>query len=437
MTFFAQLGSIGSLIGILLIGALSGCTTNPVTGESQFSLISPQQEVAIGAKQYSPSQQSQGGVYTVDPDVTAYVNQVGQKLAAQSDRPGLPYEFVVLNNDVPNAWALPGGKIAINRGLLVHLDDEAQLAAVLGHEVVHAAARHSAQQMTQSVLLGVGTTLAAAAGSQSEYGQLAGIGAQVGAALYQARYGRSQELESDYYGMNYMAKAGYDPQAAVELQQTFVKFSEGRQSSWVEGLFASHPPSQQRVERNRDHAKELTGSLRNRQVYQREIAQILKDQPAYDKHAEAQKTASEGNYDKALALTNEAMKMQPKEPSFPTTRGQILLQKKDYRGAVEAFNRANRLYPEYFMPLLGRGLAEKQMKNFAAAEQDLEASNALLPTQAAVFHLGEIKLQQGDKQKAIAYFQQSAQGTGELAEKSQAYLQELQPATNSSSVNSN
>ena len=107
--------------------AISGCSVNPVTGKNQLSIISPQQEIAIGEKNYSPSRQSQGGDYYLDPALQSYISGVGKKLAAVSDRPNLPYEFVVLNNRVPNAWALPGGKIAINTGLLVLLDDEAQL----------------------------------------------------------------------------------------------------------------------------------------------------------------------------------------------------------------------------------------------------------------------------------------------------------------------
>ncbi|MBR9909924.1 MAG: M48 family metalloprotease [Gammaproteobacteria bacterium] len=416
------------LAGILLtLSALAGCTTNPVTGESQFTIISPQQEVAMGAQQYGPSQQSQGGLYMVDPELSVYVNQVGQKLAAKSGRPDLPYEFVVLNNDSPNAWALPGGKIAINRGLLVHLQDEAQLAAVLGHEVVHAAARHGAQQMTQSVILGVGTQIAVAAGGRTEYGQLIGTGAQLGSAMYQARYGREQELEADRYGMLYMARAGYDPDAAVELQETFLRLAEGRQSNWLEGLFASHPPSAQRVEANREHAAKLTGSNRNQAAYQRAIAQINRDKAAYAKHQEAIAAANSGDFDKARSLVNQAMKLQPREALFPATMGQLQLQAKNFKQAISYFEQSHKLYPEYYLPLLGSGIAARQLKSYQRAEQDLVASSKLLPTQAAAFYLGEVKLAQGDKQQAITYFQHAAQAGGELGEKSQAYLQELVP----------
>jgi len=140
----------GFLFGLIL--ALIACSTNPVTGKKELSFVGEDWELEIGAKQYSPSRQSQGGDYLADPHVQAYVNKVGQRVASVSDRK-LPYEFKVINSSVPNAWALPGGKIAINRGLLIEMETEAELAAVLGHEVVHAAAKHGAKGFTRGTLL--------------------------------------------------------------------------------------------------------------------------------------------------------------------------------------------------------------------------------------------------------------------------------------------
>ena len=134
---------------------LAGCSVNPVTGKREMVLMSTAQEIEMGRQNYMPMQQSQGGKYDIDPALTTYVQRVGSKVAAQSGV-DLPYEFVVLNNSVPNAWALPGGKIAINRGLLTELESEAELAAVLGHEAVHAAARHSAQQQSRAMIMQVG-----------------------------------------------------------------------------------------------------------------------------------------------------------------------------------------------------------------------------------------------------------------------------------------
>jgi predicted Zn-dependent protease len=244
------------LVLLLSLGLGAGCSVNPVTGERELVLMSTAEEIEMGRQNYVPMQQSQGGQYDVDPELTAYVRGVGDKVAAQSGV-DLPYEFVVLNNSVPNAWALPGGKIAINRGLLTELESESELAAVLGHEAVHSAARHSAQQQTRAMILQVGVIGTAIAASDSEYGGLIAGGANLLAQAGLARYGRKAELESDAYGMDYMSKAGYDPQGAVDLQETFVRLSEGRKTDWLSGLFASHPPSTERVAANRAKAASL------------------------------------------------------------------------------------------------------------------------------------------------------------------------------------
>ena len=196
---------IATLFGLLVAAfTLSGCGVNPVTGKKEIQFVSEASEIKIGEQQYAPTQQSQGGDFDILPDLTAYVNEVGQKLAAVSDRK-LPYEFVVLNNPVPNAWALPGGKIAVNAGLLTELKNEAELAAVLGHEIVHAAARHGAKAQERGTLMQVGLAAAqigaAISDVDSNVANLALQGAGVGAQLVQQKYGRDQELESDEYGM--------------------------------------------------------------------------------------------------------------------------------------------------------------------------------------------------------------------------------------------
>ena len=206
---------------------LYGCAVNPVTGKRQLQIIPESQELRIGEQQYAPSRQMQGGDYEVDSSLTEYVNSVGQRLAAVSDRK-LPYEFEVINNSVPNAWALPGGKIAVNRGLLIELNNEAELAAVLGHEIVHAAARHGAQGIERGMLLQGAVAVSGVAAGGSNYANLAVRGAQMAAGLINQKYGRDAERESDFYGMQYMSRAGYDPRAAITLQEVFVRLSEDR-----------------------------------------------------------------------------------------------------------------------------------------------------------------------------------------------------------------
>lgn len=410
-----------------LFGALTACSINPVTGERQLSLMSAEQEVALGAENYLPSQQSQGGRYVVDPELTLYVQKVAQRLAEVSDRPNLPYEVVVLNNGVPNAWALPGGKMAINRGLLAELEDESQLAAVLGHEIVHAAARHGATQQTRNILLQAGMMAAgvAAAESDSQYGSLAMGALGVGAQAWQAQYSRSHELEADRYGMEYMVEAGYDPEGAVELQKKFMELSKNQNSNWLQGLFASHPPSQERMELNRKLAQQYGDGKRNKQEFMRATSQLREDQKAYENYEQARKLASEGDYDKALSLVESAIEQQPKENLFWEMKGRLLVAKDREKDAIAAFDRAIAANPEFFRPLVLRGVTHKKLDNNRQAEADLEASLQLLPTQLASYHLGELALARGNAAEAIGYFRAAVQGGGELGQAAQNQLTKL------------
>ncbi|MBK8188363.1 MAG: M48 family metalloprotease [Cellvibrio sp.] len=395
---------------------ISACVTNPVTGKKEFTTMSPEDEVAQGTQNYMPAQQMQGGQYQVDPALTAYVQTIGKKLVAVSDRKELPYEFVVLNNDIPNAWAMPGGKLAINRGLLIYLQDEAQLAAVLGHEIVHAAARHGAQQQTQGTLLGVGTlvTSLVLAEKKPEYG-LAAMGVMtVGSQAWQAKYSRAHETQSDTVGMKYMHKAGYDPQAAVELQEIFLKLQDGKEPGFIDGLFASHPPSKARIAANKKEATKYSGGLRNKSQYQKAIAQLVKDKPAYEKFENAQKAMSMKNYIDALALVDQAIQQQPRENLFWDLKGEALLRQEKPTEAINALTQSIEQNPKYFKPYVMRGVAYQATNKLDLAEKDLLTSQRYLPTQDAVYYLGEVYLSKGNRSKASEYFQQAAQAGGEL-----------------------
>ncbi len=378
------------LILLLALVAAGGCATNPVTGKQELTLVSESQEISIGKQQYAPVRQSQGGDYTVDPQVQAYVSQVGQRLAAVSDRQ-LPYEFKVLNDSVPNAWALPGGKIAINRGLLTELKSEAELAAVLGHEVVHAAARHGAKGMERGILLQGALVVATIATQNTGYANIAQMGASVGAQLVTQKYGRDAERESDYYGMRYMSRAGYDPQGAVDLQKTFVKLSEGRSQDWLSGLFASHPPSQERVENNiRDAAALPKSGEVGRDRYQQKIAHLTKSKPAYDAYDEAQEALSEGNAERARSLVEKAISIEPREGHFHSLLGDLEQRNRRFSAAHRNYDKAISLNDGFFYYHLQRGLVNERLKANAKARRDLERSVELLPTADAFNSLGNI-----------------------------------------------
>lgn len=412
-----------------LIPILTGCVTNPVTGAQEVGFVSTAQQISVGEQQYRPAQQMQGGLYRVDPALTAYVAEVGGRLARYSNI-NLPYEFVVLNNSVPNAWALPGGKLAINRGLLLELRNEAELAAVLGHEIVHAAARHGAKQMERSILLQGALVVTAVTAEGTPVADSVMQGAQMAANLVNLKYGRDAEREADYYGTRMLAQAGYDPNAAVTLQETFLKLSQESGSSGAGVMFSSHPPSAERVANNRGLVETLrregfTGGEYRSQEYQSAISRLRRDAPAYKAHDEARKALLEGNLDRSLELVAAAIEQQGAEPSFHGLRGEIRLRQKRWADARTNFDRAIERDDAYYAYYLGRGMARVGEGERTSAKSDFEASIELLPTTIAYLELGKIAEAEGNLEAAARYYEAAGQSTGPVGDEARARLARL------------
>ena len=367
---------------IWLLVATAGCTVNPVTGRQELALLGVSWEIATGERNFAPMQQAGGGVYAVDPVLTDYVARVGNRIAVHADR-DLPYEFVVLNSDVPNAWAMPGGKIAVNRGLLVQLDSEAELAALLGHEIVHAAAGHSARNVERSLLLQGTSLIVEEATADEDYARQARLAANLASALVGQRYSREAERESDYHGMRYMAAAGYDTRAAVTLQEKLLAL--GDEPGWLAGLFASHPPSSERVARNRATLDRIGGvdGETGRERYQAVIGYAKSKQPAYDLAAEARDLAGRGATGQALAKLDAAIRIESDDGKFYGMKGDLLRGAGRYDQALAQYDQAI-LRDRHYSFYLGRGLTYGRLGRRSEAIRDLETSNGLLPTQAAV-----------------------------------------------------
>ncbi len=266
-----------SACGLVLLWLLAGCAVNPVTGHSDFVLMSEDQEIAIGREEH-PKILKQFGQVAM-PELQTYVQSVGERLAANSHRPELVYRFTVLDSSEVNAFALPGGYIYITRGLLAYLNSEAELAAVLGHEIGHVTARHAVRQYSTAAATGIiGSILAAQVGVQGAH-DLANV---LGTALVRG-YGREHELESDRLGAEYLARAGYDPQAMLRVigvlknQELFEKQlaqEEGREPHIYHGVFATHPDNDQRLQEvvNAAHQFRTTAGLDdNREAFLKHI----------------------------------------------------------------------------------------------------------------------------------------------------------------------
>lgn len=399
----------GLFLSLILAG---GCAVNPVTGERELSLMSTEAEIATGERYYRQLQQAGGGLYTADPALTEYVRQVGRRLAAVSDRK-LPYEFVVLNSDVANAWALPGGKIGVTRGLLEALDNEAELAALLGHEIVHAAARHGARRMQRAQLGELALLGVAVAAQESGYSQLIGFGSGIALHLFTQKYNRDDERESDYYGMKYMRAAGYDTSAAVSLQEKFVTLAEGKEQTWLQGLFETHPPSTERVGNNRAALAEFpAGGTLGRAAYRERTAYLRARTDAYKAAREAEDSL-DSNPAAALRAIDGAIAREPGEARFHGIRGRILARQGRHREAIRAFDAAIERDANYYAYHLGRGLSHDRLGRRARARSDLERSMDLLPTAEAAYALGRIRFEDGDRQAAKSLFEFAARSGGE------------------------
>ena len=405
-----------SILIALVVGlSLTACGTNPVTKKKEFQFVSQEKEIAIGKENYSPARQSQGGDYIIDPELTAYVQNVGNRLAAVSDRPDLPYEFVVLNDYTPNAWAMPGGKIAFNRGLMYELNSEAELAAVMGHEIVHAAARHGAKSMERGIFI-QGAMIAVGIGTQnSDYANLAVGASQLGAQLISSKYGRDAESESDYYGMLYMKKAGYDPTAAVTLQETFVRLSQGRESNFITGLFASHPPSPERVADNKvTLAKIGAGGEMGVETYAQKVGKLKATKSAYKAYDDAIAALKKNDVATATALAQKAIAEEPREPRFQELLGDIALTQKKNTEALSFYDKAIKMQPDYFKPHVQSGIALFNMGKKKEAEPFLMRANQLLPTAPGHALLGDIAEERGDIDGALKHYQIAASSNSEI-----------------------
>ncbi len=233
-----------AMVGLLSLG---GCATVSETGRSQVLLISPSEEARMGLTAFQKVKASE--TVSTDAKHAALVRKVGGRISKVAPMPHAQWEFVLFEDSSPNAFALPGGKVGINTGILKITQNEAGLATVMGHEVAHAVARHGAERMSQGVLVQLGgAVLGAALGGESaltrEVAQQAyGLGTQLGVML---PYSRVHELEADELGLLYMARAGYDPNEAVAFWQRFADYNRKRGGK-PPAFLSTHPVDAKRI----------------------------------------------------------------------------------------------------------------------------------------------------------------------------------------------
>lgn len=391
---------------------LYGCATDPVTGRQVLMMVSEEDEIALD-KQQSPYQFSNDYGSIQDAPLNSYISQVGKSLASQSHRPHMPFSFRGVNAAYINAYAFPGGSIAVTRGILVELENEAELAALLGHEIGHVNARHTAEQLSSSKLTQALLTTASLATSAAGYGGAAdlvqGLGG-LGAGALLAKYSRDNEREADALGMEYMTRAGYTPRGMIGLMEVLLDSHE-RNPSAVEMMFATHPMSNERhqtaiknaenkyadrlaLPEYKERYMDNTAKLRSKKSTIKNIQAAEKDLRKKNPTAAAEKLdqalkQSPNDYaallmmakcqvaldkvDQAERYALQATEAYPAEAQAHQLSGILSFENKRYAMAYKQFNEYDRILPGNPQIIFYRGLSLEGMEKKQEAARDYSA----------------------------------------------------------------
>lgn len=351
-------------------GFVAGCATNPVTGESQLMLVSEQQEIDLD-KQHSPHQFSADYGASQDSKLNAYVDGVGRRLAALSHRPQMPYSFRVVNANYVNAYAFPGGSIAATRGILLKLEDEAELAALMGHELGHVNARHTAEVMSKGMIANVLVGgLSAYVGATTGLGDVAAQIGMLGSGALLASYSRDNERQADDLGMRYLVKGNYGPQGMVGLMDMLKSLSKGGHSS-VQMLFSTHPMSSERYDTavntaNTTH-RAAKGKPLYRERYKDNIAGVRRIRGAIETMQKGEAEMGREKYADAEKSFASALKQAPRDYAGLMLMAKCQLAQKKNGEAERYLARAQRTYPQEAQSYFINGYVKLKAKKYDTA----------------------------------------------------------------------
>ena len=363
---------------------LSGCAKNPVTGQSQFMLVSEEQEIKMD-RQASPQQLSTDYGRTQDMALNQYVSEVGKSLSANSHRPQMPYSYNVVNANYVNAYAFPGGTIACTRGIMLEVDNEAELAALLGHEIGHVNARHTASRMSSQMVVGGlagigGAVIGAKYGGT--WGSVAGGLGGLGAGLLLASYSRDDERQADHLGMEYMTRAGYNPDGMIGLME-MLNEQHDRQPSALELMFSTHPMSAERLTTARERANKEYYTAKQyafyRERYMDHTAELRTLGPAIREMQEAEKLGGQKKYPDAESKMGTALHKAPNDYTGLLIMSKILVAQEKYKEALAYAEHARDVYPDEAQGNQMAGLLLVQAKQYDKAYDSFAAYDKALP----------------------------------------------------------
>jgi beta-barrel assembly-enhancing protease len=360
-----------------------GCATDPVTGKSELMLVSESMEIDIDKKN-SPHQFSTDYGISQDKALNRYLEDIGKRLAATSHRPGMPYSFHVVNAVYVNAYAFPGGSIAATRGILLNLENEAELASLLGHEIGHVNARHTAEQMskgmlTQAVLAGISIY---ASYQMPGYDQLISQLGMMGAGALLASYSRDNEREADALGMAYMVRTGYGTDGFIGLMDMLNTQSKHQMNAF-ELLFATHPMSDERYRRAIKTARFRYGYAKDQPVfrerYMDNTSKLRAQKDAIEAMQAGEQEMAKQNFSQAERYFIKAVDRASNDYAGLCLIAKCKLAREKMRDALAYAERAVRVYPTEAQARHLAGYAKIKLRRYDEAYEDFSTYEKLLP----------------------------------------------------------
>ena len=407
-------------------GVVTGCATNPVTGQRQLMLVSESGEISAD-QQNSPHQFSSDYGAAQDQALNNYVAQVGNALSGVSHRPNMPYTFRAVNATYVNAYAFPGGSIAATRGILLELKNEAELAGLLGHEIGHVSARHTAERMSKGMILS-GILTGAVIYSDSRGGDwtdVVNIGGQFAAGALLAHYSRDDERQADALGMEYMAKAGYNPEGMVGLMEVLVGLSDHKPSA-IEMMFATHPMSDERLQTARDKTSVDYQAMASLPFYEErymdETANLRAMREAIETLQKGEEAMAEKKYSQAQSHFSDALRLAPEDYAGLVMMSKCQLALNRASEAKYYAEKAKEVYPQEAQAVHLTGVANLNLKEYEAAYNEFDAYERMLPGNPNTIFLKGVTLEgMQDKQGAAQEYYRYLQSVNEGEQAEYAY----------------
>ena len=403
--------------GAAASAALTGCATSPVTGERILVGMSEAQERAID-QQVAPHQFSQDLGPVQDDGLNQYVVGLGTRMQGLTQRTTMPYSYRVLNANYVNAYTFPGGAMGVTRGIMTELQNESELAALLGHEMGHVNARHAAQRQGQAMVAQAAVAGIGIASADSPWGGLAAIGSQIGASAMLSSYSRDNEREADALGQSYMVKAGYPASGMTDLHGLLVRESK-EQPSLLQTMFSSHPMSTERVENARRLAQsQYAASLKanpQRERYMDSTARLRQLKPTIDACKNGEVALSGKKLPEAEGQFAAALKHSSRDYAANVLMAQCLAAQGKRTEALRFADTARNVYPQEAQAHKLSGMLKLQGRDPAAALQAFDQFDRLLPGDPGITFLKGVSLEgMGDRKRAAehytAFLRSGAQG---------------------------